>query len=175
MKSAIAAIDRKELVKSVILDLFALAFIYFVPSLAHLTGFPVYMIEPMRLMLILSIVHSTKNNTYLLALTLPVFSLAVSGHPEFLKMLIITGELILNGVLFYLIRDRFKNVFISLISAIILSKLACYLAYWVIFSFAFVKSEAGGTFLAAQCITTLLFSSYAYLVLTNKQRVISNK
>jgi len=162
MKTYAATIYSGEFVKSVCIDAIALAFIYFTPSIAHLFAFPVYMIEPMRLMVILSMAHSSPKNSYLLAMTLPLFSFIATSHPEFIKMLIITGELVFNVFLFYRLSARIKNTFLSMISAILISKALCYLMYLVIFSVAFVREESGTLFLVVQLITMILFSAYIF-------------
>ena len=143
--------EKNEVIKATVLDVVSLAFIYFIPGIAHLLSFPVYMIEPMRLMLVVSFVITGKKNSYLLALTLPLFSFVVSGHPEFLKMLIITSELLVNVFLFYLFADLIKETIPGRISSIIASKLFAYFLYLVFFSFAFVKSEAGRYSSGSRC------------------------
>lgn len=165
----VASIPRKELLKALFIDILALAFIYFTPSIAHMFNFPVYMLEPMRVMLILSIAHSTRKNSYLLALTLPLFSFLVSGHPEPVKMMIITAELLVNVFLFYLIASRIRNLFLSGLLSIVISKAFCYLAYLVVFSAMFVREEAGAVFLLVQAITTLLFSGYLFIISKSKR------
>jgi hypothetical protein len=170
MDTQVASLSRKDLLKALLIDMAALAFILFTPSLAHFFSFPVYMLEPMRLMMILSIAHSSKKNSYLLALSLPLFSFLVSGHPEPVKMMIITAELTLNVFLFYFLAARIRNSFASAFLSILASKAFCYLAYLVIFSLAFVREEAGTVFLLVQALTTLIFSSYLFLALKNKGR-----
>jgi hypothetical protein len=155
--------------KSIILDAFALAFIYFIPSLAHLIALPVYMIEPMRVMLILSLAHSTRVNSWILALTLPLFSWTVSGHPEFAKMLIISTELALNVFLFYILYDRIRKSFPAILISIVLSKAAAYIMYWVFFSWSFVLGESDTLFLVVQLLTTLIFSFYVSLMFMRGQ------
>jgi hypothetical protein len=169
MKTYSAALPSGEFIKSACIDAAALAFIYFTPVLAHLAAFPVYMIEPMRIMVILSMAHSSRGNSYLLALTLPFFSFITTSHPEFFKMLIITCELVLNVFLFYWLSVRIKNVFLSMISAIITSKIVCYLLYFIFFSMAFVRNESDTTFLAVQLITTLIFSTYIFIFRLQKK------
>ncbi len=163
MKSYTTVVHSKELLKSVCIDTVALAFIYFTPVIAHLIAFPVYMIEPMRIMVILSMAHSSRRNSYLLAFTLPLFSYIATSHPEFLKMLIITAELGLNVFFFYWLYARMKNVFIAMASAIITSKVVCYIMYLIFFSIAFVRNEADILFLFVQLITTILFSAYIFI------------
>lgn len=162
MKSISTALRSKEAIINLSLDTFALAFIFFIPALAHLVSLPVYMIEPMRLMLILSLAHGTRTNAYFLAVALPLFSFVVSGHPVFFKMLIIAGELVLNVFLFFVLKNKLKNTFLSLFTAILFSKLACYLAYLVFFSWAFLREESSLSFILVQLATTLVFSAYVY-------------
>jgi hypothetical protein len=169
MDTKIASLSRNDLLKALLIDFAALAFILVTPSLAHLFSFPVYMLEPMRLMMILSLAHSTKKNSYLLALALPLFSFLVSGHPEPVKMMIITAELVLNVYLFYLLAARVRNIFLSGFLSILLSKLLCYLAYLVVFSLAFVRDEAGTMFLGVQLLTSLIFSGYLYAIFKAKR------
>lgn len=165
MKTIAYRLDNPRIGRNVILDFIALAFIYFAPSLTHLINLPVYMIEPMRLMLILSMVHSGKYNSFMLAMTLPLFSFLVSSHPAAGKMLIITAELVLNVFLFYFFIGRFSRPFLAMIASIILSKLVAYAMYFVFFTMAFVKSEAEISFLLIQLITTIIFSFYTGIFL----------
>jgi hypothetical protein len=169
METQVASLSRKEILKALVIDMAALGFILLTPSLAHFFSFPVYMLEPMRVMMILSMAHSTRRNSYLVALALPLFSFLVSGHPEPVKMMIITAELVLNVYLFYMLASRLNNFFLSGFLSIVLSKIFCYLAYLVVFSMAFVRDEAGTQFLVVQALTTLLFSGYLYLIFKNKR------
>ena len=163
MKAFTSGISINDAVRTGLLDSAALAFVFFAPALAHLISFPVYMIEPMRLMMVLSLAHSSKRNSYILALCLPLFSFIVSGHPEFTKMMIITGELLLNVFLFYWLLRKSGNAFISMITAIIVSKMASYTMYLLVFSLAFVKAEAETGFVLVQVGTTIVFSCYIFL------------
>jgi hypothetical protein len=168
MKVLNSKILNQTLLIDLLLDLGALCAIYFLPAAVHFTGIPMYMIEPMRLMLILSLAHASKYNSYLLALSLPYFSYVVSGHPEFIKMLIITGELILNVAIFYWMLKWLNRPFIVAFLSIIISKTACYLIYWPVFSFSFVVEEASMPFLIIQFITTFVFSLYVGFILKKK-------
>ena len=101
MENILAIVNPKLKAKEYALDFLAIAFIYFIPSISHLFSFPVYLFEPMRIMLILCVAHSSKKNAYLIALTLPVFSFIISSHPSLLKTAIMTAELTLNMFLFF--------------------------------------------------------------------------
>jgi hypothetical protein len=160
---------RKTMLRDVVIDFIALTTILLLPAAAHLTGIPLYMMEPMRLMLVISVAHGTRTNSLLLALVLPAFSYLVSGHPELIKMIIISGELVLNVILFYYFIKRWGRPMISMLSAIFISKFFCYLLYWPIFSWSFVKEEAQPLFLIVQVITSLIFSFYIMVILKNKK------
>ena len=168
LKSLTARVNTKEIRKVVLLDLVAFAIVFFVPVLAHRINFPVYMIEPMRLMVIISVAHSTKANSFLLAFTLSLFSYAVSGHPELLKTVVMTVEMGVNVFLFYFLLSKLHSVFFSMVTAIITSKVLCYALYLVLFSMSFLKEEAETSFLIAQVVTTLLFSAYVSFFLKKK-------
>ncbi len=155
--------------KSIIFDIIALAVIYFVPSLSHLFNVPVYLVEPMRIMLILAMVHTTKTNAYLIALTLPLFSFLISSHPNIYKGLIMTIELLLNVWLFFEISKRISNHFAAMISAIIISKLIYYLMKWALINFAIIESKLFSTPIYLQIITTVIFSGYVFIILNRKK------
>jgi hypothetical protein len=167
IKVQLSSIQIRELIKALLLDLVAFAFVFFTPKIGEFLDLPFYMIEPMRLMIIVSIAHSSRANSYLLALTLSLFSWTVSGHPEFYKMLVMTAELTANVFLFYYLLRKTESVFLSMILSIVVSKVLCYTLYLVFFSMMFFREEADTPFLIAQVITTLVFSFYV-LVITKK-------
>lgn len=154
--------------RSIVIDIFALAFIYFVPTISHLLNVPLYLVEPMRIMLILAIAHTSKRNAYLLALTLPLFSFLISAHPNVFKALIITLELMLNVWLFYTLSTK-VNQFIAIFSSIIISKIVYYLLKFGLISFAVLQTGLISTPLYLQLITTVAFSGYLFFILRKNQ------
>jgi hypothetical protein len=151
-------------INTVITDIAALVFVGIIPAASHLFKIPIYFIEPMRVMLVLALLYSSRWNAYALAIVLPLFSFLVSGHPAPLKMMIIMAELLLNALLFLLFYKNTKKAFLSTFGSIVLSKVFCYAMYLVVFSMAFVKAEAETTFLIAQAILTLLLSSLVWFI-----------
>lgn len=151
--------------RSAITDIAALIFVGLVPAASHLFNIPVYYIEPMRIMLVLALLFSSRWNAFALAIALPLFSFLVSGHPMPLKMLIIMAELLFNAWLFLLFHRNTKKPFLSAFSSIILSKMFCYAMYLIVFSMAFVEAEAESAFLLAQVIITLILSSMVWLIM----------
>lgn len=158
----------KQNVRSILFDIAAIAFIYFVPAISHLLSLPVYYIEPMRLMLILALVHTTQRNAYLIALTLPLFSFLISAHPVFPKMLLITFELGLNVFIFFALVNKFKHTFFPILISIIASKLVYYGIKFGLIQLAILKSGLISTPIAMQITTTLIFSVYLFSLFKKK-------
>ena len=168
-------ISKSETFRSVIISSFALLAVYFTPALSHLLNFPLYLIEPMRLMLIVAMVHSNKQNAFLLAISLPLFSFAVSGHPVFYKMLLISAELTLNVWLFFMFLRIVKNSFTAMLTSIVISKAVYYLVKAVLISLAVSGPGLFSTPIWIQVLTTLIFSGYAFVMLNGKGLKISGK
>jgi hypothetical protein len=170
IKFDLSSIQTRGVRNGLLLDIVAIAVVFFTPKIGQLIHLPFYMVEPMRLMVVLSIAHSNRANSYLLALTLPLFSWAVSGHPEFFKMLVMTGEITVNVFLFYYLVRKIDSVLLSMIISIVVSKVLCYAFYLVFFSMMFIQEEADPSFLIAQVITTLVFSFYVFFILRKKSQ-----
>ena len=156
--------------RAAITDIAALVFVGLVPAASHFFRIPVYYIEPMRIMLVLALLYSSRWNTYALAIALPLFSFLVSGHPAPLKMMIIMAELLLNAWLFLLFYRNTKMPFLSTFGSIIISKMFCYAMYLAVFSMAFVKAEAESTFLMAQLLLTMLLSGMVWLIVYRRNK-----
>jgi hypothetical protein len=154
----------KDILKGSIFDVFAIAGIYLVPTLSHLFALPIYFIEPMRLMLILAIAHTSKKNAYFLAASLPIFSFIVSAHPVFLKTLLISGELLFNVWLFFFLAEKIKNKFGAMVLSIGIAKLAYYAIKFGLLSFVLLEGSLISTPILMQVVTTLIFSGYILLM-----------
>lgn len=168
MTTAASLVLNREKIKSVLFDIVALAFIYFVPTISHYLSVPLYLIEPMRLMLVLAMVHTNKRNAYIIAFTLPVFSLLMSGHPVAIKAAIITMELVLNVWLFYTLSKKWKNTFVVMVVSILLSKMVYYIFKFGLISFAIFNTELFSTPIYLQLITTVVFSAYLFFLFKKK-------
>jgi hypothetical protein len=119
-------------------------------------------------MLVLALLYSSRWNAYALAIVLPFFSFLVSGHPAPIKMMIIMAELLLNAWLFLYFYQKTRRSFLSAFGSIIISKVFCYAMYLIVFSMAFVKTEAEITFLFTQLILTLLLSSFIGYIINRR-------
>jgi len=168
MKALSDSIIQRIPAAGILIDLTALAFIYLVPALSHLMRLPVYLIEPMRLMLVLAMVHTNRQNSYLLALTMPLFSFIISGHPVFAKMFLIGMELSLNVFLFYLLSRRMKHIFPAIFASILLSKAIYYLVKFGLIQMAVINTGLVATPLLVQLVMAVAFSSYVAVFFTNR-------
>ncbi len=165
MNNAISIKDNGKILLTSLFDLLALTFIFYVPAISHLLSFPLYLLEPMRIIIILSLVHSSRNNSIFLAALLPVFSFVISSHPHLIKSLLISAELFLNVLLFVFISKKVSNVFASMFLSILISKLFYYIVKYFFISFQLLNSELISTPIYIQIITTIIFSAYAFVIL----------
>jgi len=157
-------------IKNIIFDLLALLFIYLVPAISHLVSFPVYYLEPMRIMLILAIVHTSKKNAYLIALTLPLFSMLISAHPSLIKTSLVTGELLLNVWLFFFISEKLLNKTLSILLSIVVSKLLYYLIKILLINSAVMSGDIISTPIYIQIIMLFVLSGYIYLMSLDRRK-----
>jgi hypothetical protein len=157
-------------VKNIFFDLLALLFIYLVPAISHLISFPVYYLEPMRIMLILAIVHTTRKNAYLIAFTLPLFSLLISAHPSLIKTSLVTSELLLNVWLFFFFSEKLSNKTFSVFLSIIVSKIFYYLIKFLLITSAVMVGDLISTPIYIQILMLFVLSGYIYLMSLDKRK-----
>jgi hypothetical protein len=165
MENTASLVLSAKNIRTALIDISALLFIYLTPAISHLFSFPVYLLEPMRIMLILSLAHTSKKNAYLIALTLPLFSFLISAHPSIIKSLLITGELLFNVWLFLYLSEKIKNVFGAAAASIIVSKIAYYAVKYLLISSALITGGLISTPLMIQAVVTLVLSGYLYFVM----------
>jgi hypothetical protein len=151
-------------IRVIVFDIMALLAIYLVPSVSHLLSLPAYYIEPMRIMLILALVHTSRKNAYLIALTLPLFSFLISAHPSLIKTSLITGELLLNVWLFFFLSEKLSNKTLSIFLSIIASKIFYYLVKFLLITSVLMSGDLISTPLYIQIIMLVVFSGYIYLM-----------
>ena len=164
MENTVSISHLRKNAAGYLIDIFALLLVYFIPTLSHLTGVPFYLFEPMRIFIILALLHSHKVNAYILALTLPVFSFAIASHPVFQKSLIMTIELTINVFLFYFFVQRKTAAYLSIIISVIVSKSIYYLLKFLFIQFMFLPNEVVSTPIYIQLIVTLVLGLYGFMV-----------
>jgi hypothetical protein len=156
-------------IRTFIFDILALFAIYLVPAISHLFSFPVYYLEPMRIIMILAIAYTSRKNAYLIALTLPIFSLLISAHPSLIKSFLVTGELLLNVWLFSFLLEKFSNKTTSIFLSILISKCCYYLVKYLLINTAVMSGDLISTPLYIQVIMMFIMSGYIYLISYSKK------
>lgn len=160
-------IINKQLIKTIVLDAVLIIAIVVLPVISHILPIPLYLIEPMRIMVLASLLLKNKRNSLLLALTLPVISFIFTGHPVLVKAIIISFELTLNVFLFDFLIQKF-NTFISVFFSIIFSKTIYYLVKYLFVSLGVLKMSIISTPLYIQLFTTVTISIVLYILLSQR-------
>jgi len=163
MEKVFSVVDLKSNIKTYFIDFSLLLLIYFLPALSHLFAFPIYYLDPMRIALVVALVHTSKKNAFIIALTLPLFSFLISAHPQILKSFLLSAELIINLSLFFLFKEKIKNVFTSLFLSIFISKVIYYSLKLTVIYFALLNDKLFSTPVYFQLGSALILSSYLYL------------
>lgn len=133
--------------------------ILFLPAFSHVLSFPLYLIEPLRILVLGSILFGSLRFSLLLSALLPLFSWQLSGHPLLPKMLIIILELMANVILFHLLLKWSKNKYISLFTSIILSKAFYYLLKYGLIILLIGQQRLISTPIYIQMITALALTA----------------
>lgn len=170
MENVINIVKAKLKVETFIIDLLVLLFIYFIPAISHLLAFPVYYFDPMRIALIIALVHTSKRNTFIIAITLPIFSFIISSHPSIIKAFLLSGELLVNLSIFFILKDKIKNVFITLLLSIAISKVIYYLVKFMLINFSLLDDQLFSTPYYYQILSAVLLSTYIFWI--NKRNSI---
>lgn len=163
METIKLAFNRKEVITSSVFNLAALTAVYFLPAFSHLFAFPLYYLDPMRILVLLALVHTKKENAVILAVTLPLFSFMVAGHPVFAKSGLILLELLSNVLLFLVLEKKLKNVFVAGFASIILSKTMYYVAKYFLVSVGVIAGNVFSTPVYIQLIMSILFAGYIFI------------
>lgn len=164
MEKTINILDIKSNIKTYLIDISLLLMIYFLPALSHMFAFPIYYLDPMRIAIVIALIHTSKKNAFIIALTLPLFSFIISSHPHFLKSFLLSAELVINIFLFFLLKEKIKNVFTSLFISIIISKVIYYLLKFTFLSFGLFDDKLFSTPIYFQFGSAILLSIYVYVM-----------
>lgn len=125
MVAALASIGKHK--STFMIDVALLAALYFLPSLSHVTALPLYMLEPMRVALIIALLFTNRTNAYFIAFTIPLASAMITGHPTPFKALLMGIEFsILVACYSYLVQMLRIPAFAALTAAILVGKVVYY-------------------------------------------------
>lgn len=125
MTAALATLHKHR--NTFMIDVALLAALYLLPSLSHVTALPLYMLEPMRVALIIALLFTNRTNAYFIAFTIPLASAMITGHPTPFKALLMGIEFsILVACYSYLVQILRIPAFAALTAAILVGKLVYY-------------------------------------------------
>ncbi len=154
MTTALASLHQHKNI--LLIDVALLVALYMVPGFAHLTALPLYMLEPMRIALCVSLLFTNRANTYFIALTIPLASTMITGHPPPLKAVLMGIEFsILVASYSYLVQRPRISAFAALSAGILLSKLAYYAMKFVALSTGLLAGSLISTLLQTQLVVAI--------------------
>jgi hypothetical protein len=154
MTAALATLHQHKNI--LLIDVALLVALYLVPSLAHLTALPLYMLEPMRVALCVSLLFTNRTNAYFIALTIPLASAMITGHPPPLKAALMGIEFSILVVSYSYLAQRLRiSAFAALSAGILLSKLAYYTMKFVALSTGLLAGSLISTPLQIQLVVAV--------------------
>jgi hypothetical protein len=126
MTAALALVQKHRNV--LLIDLVLLAALYVLPAVSHVTALPLYMLEPMRVALIVALLFTNRANATFIAFTIPLMSYLISGHPALFKAFLMGIEYsILVAAYTQVVRLDRMPAFVALTAAILAGKIVYYL------------------------------------------------
>ena len=151
-------------IRTFVIYLVSILLIYFLPEMSSLLNVPLYLYEPLRIIIVVLMVHKSINHAYLLALLLPLISFLLSNHPSAAKTFILSGDLLLNIFLYFKLNKTYNNKFLSMSVSIVLCKLTYYLSKYLLIKFSLIEGSLIVTPIYIQIVIIIVLSSYVYLI-----------
>jgi hypothetical protein len=166
-RSAVLSISNVK-TRTILFDVIALCAIAFLPAVSHMLSFPLYLIEPMRILLILSIAHTSQKNAFIIAAALPISSFILSAHPVMFKMFLITSEMIINAWLFFFLSKKIKNTFGAALISILSTKIYYYIVKFGLISAVLIQGDLIATPIYLQVVVAFVLSGYLFFTHNKK-------
>lgn len=139
-----------------LIDLGIVAALYILPGLTHILPVPLYMIDPMRLLLFLTLLTTHRMNSLVLAATIPFLSTLFSGHPVFPKNILIATELSINVIFFHWILRKQGSILLAGTLSILVAKVGYYLMKFGFLSVGILGGTLVSTAFGYQLIPLIL-------------------
>ncbi|MCW8926017.1 MAG: hypothetical protein OQJ84_07160 [Xanthomonadales bacterium] len=144
MSAALGVLGRHRNV--ILIDIVLLSALYLVPSFSHAFSIPLYKLEPMRIALIIALLFTNRKNAYLLALTIPLVSTWITGHPPPLKAVLMAVEFSILVVAYgYLVNKDRIPAFVALAAGILLGKVVYYTMKYAVLSIGWMGGSLVST------------------------------
>lgn len=174
MQSATILTSKDVKTKLLLYDFIVLSFVYFLPALSHAFALPLYLLEPMRFVLIFSLFSTSRKNVFFLALSMPLFSYVSSGHPLLIKSLLISFELLINAVIFFRLNKSWDSPVFSVLVSVLASKILYYIFKYLLLTFGLLDGNLISSPTHIQLIVLAFAGIIAFLML-NFNQVSKNK
>lgn len=166
------AIKRSTL----LVDAALLACACLIPAASHLFALPLYQLDPMRWLLMVSLLVGArqgimKSNGILMAILLPLISCVLVGMPTFTKGLLMVAELTTNVLLFSLLASKaqgWAKTFGAMVLSILGAKLVYYVLKALVVSLGIASMPILGTGIALQAVVMIAISAMVALVLNKR-------
>lgn len=165
------AVPSVKNISTILIDLLAILFIVFMGDIVRAIGYPLYILDPMRVMVFLAIAFTFRWNAYLLAFLLPLVSFILGGHPYFLKTALMMVELVLNVWLFFFLLKHIGMPLMSALMSIIFTKAMYYLFKYLFIKQLWISGDLLSTPLEMQIYTTFGISIFIAIVIFTQTKL----
>jgi hypothetical protein len=165
-----ASLILKKNLDVILINLIGLLLITFLPAISHILPVPIYLLEPMRWIVISAVIFANKKNAYILAIALPLISYLLSSHPYLIKSILISFELLANVFLISIFINWIRNVFLVAFTSILLSKLVYYSLKFLFIKFMIIEGDLISTPLVIQFVIAITMGIYVSLFYKNFKR-----
>lgn len=169
MENTFTFILNKDNIKTAVFDIICIGLMYLVPAASHTLSVPLYLAEPLRIMIVIAMLHTKRDNAFFIALTLPLFSALLSGHPFFAKMIVVSLELFLNVVLFFYLSKKIKRFFLPMVLSIVISKIFYYLCEFIFLRALLSYNDIGDHPYYIQAVLAVVLGGYAFWIMRRRE------
>lgn len=159
--------DRKL---TILMDTLILTGLYFSVIFSHLLPVPLYKLEPMKLFLLITVIHSSRGNALVMAASIPLMSTLVSGHPVFPKNLIIGVELMVFAAVLTTKSFQHYGKSLNFVLALLVSKLAYYSIKALIIKLGLLHVSLFSTSFQSQMQGALIVFTLFWILSTTQQK-----
>ncbi len=157
----------QPLTKTLITDILVLLSFSLTLVIAHILPFPLYKLDPMKILVLVTVIYSSRWNSVAIAAALPILSFLSTGHPVFPKFLVMSSELMVFGFVLSSVHTRQSKKIIGFLSAILISKIIYYIIKGGIIALGYLDqpliSTAFYTQIQALVILASIFLALEYL------------
>ncbi|NQV49615.1 MAG: hypothetical protein HQ507_03920 [Candidatus Marinimicrobia bacterium] len=117
----------QPLTRTLLTDVLVLLSFSLTLVVAHVLPFPLYKLDPMKILVLVTVIYSSRWNSLAIAAALPILSFLSTGHPVFPKFLIMSSELMVFAFVLGSFHTRQSKKIIGFLSAVLISKIFYYM------------------------------------------------